>query len=386
MLGTALFAQSPETTSQTYQEYLAQNYRHSNPSFQQSVRPWSEGPLRWDEFQGTINADSATHIDHLSLSTEVEVADEKVGNTRYLYPKFVTYFNRAESWARPQFENDTILRFHQLLFDMRELYGRRATIEYNRSSGDVQLDQLASFYFRQFENRAKVIQDETRYGSNAEKFSYHAADVALDLMKTQFDPVTALDGASLGMNGNLAFGANAMFPISEYFSQAFGFNMYLAAGWKQHQWGLDMTFGFGAEAEKDFDTKNGWIMEGQSLNVYQVYATYAYCTSRTSNFQAYPYVGLGVVGIMHPGDRGDDDYHAPEKIGFSVCAGMMFDVVLRRTVRLKPVYSYSTERADVRYYGITVRPYFSLTHFNEFGWTPAINLNLSFNMGAYDLR
>ena len=66
-----------------------------------------------------------------------------------------------------------------------------------------------------------------------------------------------------------------------------------------------------------------------------------------------------------------------------MCAGMMFDVFLIRRVS---IHSNWGDLADATYQAIRIRPYFSLSHFSDLGWTPAINLSISYNWGGMSWR
>ena len=352
----------------------------SAQSIEQAMRPWDAGKLTWDEFLGEAKSD--TTINMFSWNTEYNRGKQKIGNTTYTYPKFSVYFDQTESWTLPQFKNDVMLQYNQLLFDMLELYSRRATIEMNKNT-QYTSQQLRSFYRRQFDKRAREIKEETRNGTDGSKLPYYAADVALDLERTYFDPSRVLDNATQHFSGEFYVGASSLFPISDYYENSFGVNMGFGLGWNRHLWGMDLSFGFGGDAKKDISTHHGWIYEGESLNVYQVYLTYAYLAAQNTSYQTFPFVGVGMNGFTHPLGK-DYEGDNPEKDGFSLSAGMMFDIFLNRRVNIRS--SFSSDLADVSYHAIRVKPYFSMTYYNDIGWTPALNLTISFNWGGFTLR
>jgi len=352
----------------------------SAQSIEQTMRPWDAGKLTWDEFLGEAKGDTA--INMFSWNTEYSQGKQKIGNTTYTYPKFTTYFDQTESWTLPQFKTDVMLQYNQLLFDMLELYSRRATIELNKNT-DYTYQQLRSFYRRQFDKRAREIKEETRNGTDGTKLPYYAADIALDLERTYFDPAQVLDNTTQHFSGEFYVGASSMFPISDYYKQTFGFNLGFGLGWNRHLWGMDLSLGFSGDAKQDVWTHNGWIYEGESLNYFQVYLTYAYLAAQNAHFQTYPYIGLGANGFNHPLGK-DYEGDNPEKDGFSLCAGMMFDIFLNRRVNINS--AFSNDLADVGYRAIRLKPYFSMTYYDDIGWTPALNLTISFNWGGYTLH
>ena len=349
----------------------------SAQTIEQANRPWEAGKLSWDEFQGEINSD--TTINLFSYNVKLGRATEKVGNTTYVYSKFTPYFDQTESWTLSRFKNDAMLQYNQIMFDMLELYTRRATIDYNRSDGEYDQEQIASFYRTQFTKRVKELDEASRRGTDASQLPYFETGVALDLKRTHFNPAAVVEDLPVDYFGDFYVGAAGHFPISDYYNRAFGLNLGFGFGWKRHLWSLDMTLGFAGKAKTDFDTRNGWIYEGESLNHYQMYLTYGYCAARNTRYQSFPFVGLGANGITHPLGA-DNDEKDPEKDGFSACAGMMFDVFVRRRITIHP--TTWGNRADATYQAIRIRPYFSITRYNDFGWTPALNLSISYNWGG----
>lgn len=348
-------------------------------TIEQANRPWEAGPLTWDEFLGTAHSD--TTISEFAWNVRLDDHKLKVGNTTYVYPLFTPSFDQTESWVKQEFKNDAMLQYNQILFDMLELYTRRATRDYILNQ-DYSSSQVWSFYDRQFANEAQALKLDTRQGTFAARLPYHAASVALDLERTEFDPVNFIQGKSMSWNGAIWIGAGAMFPMSDYFKASYGFNVGMSAGYKRHVWEMDISLGLGSKAKEDFKTDNGWIDRGESLNVVSLYFNYGFITTRTSHLQAAPYLGLGFIGLVRPKEYKEED--VPEKYGFSVCAGMSFDVVLRRKAYIRQYVG--SDNVNVNYSSLRLRPYFSLTRFDEFGWTPALNLSLSYNFGGYGLR
>ena len=244
----------------------------SAQTIEQANRTWEAGKLSWDEFQGEINSD--TTINLFSYKVLLDRAVEKVGNTTYIYSKFTPYFDQTESWTLPRFKNDAMLQYNQIMFDMLELYCRRATIDYNRNEGEYSQEQIASFYRSQLAKRVKELDEATRRGTDASQLPYFETGVALDLERTRFNPAALVEDVPIDYFGEFYVGATGHFPISDYYNHAFGLNLGFGFGWNRHLWEIDMTLGFGSKAKTDFDTRHGWIYEDESLNHYQAYLNY----------------------------------------------------------------------------------------------------------------
>ena len=229
----------------------------SAQTIEQANRTWEAGKLSWDEFQGEINSD--TTINLFSYKVLLDRAVEKVGNTTYIYSKFTPYFDQTESWTLPRFKNDAMLQYNQIMFDMLELYCRRATIDYNRNDGGYSQEQIASFYRSQLAKRVKELDEATRRGTDASQLPYFETGVALDLERTRFNPAALVEDVPIDYFGEFYVGATGHFPISDYYNHAFGMNLGFGFGWNRHLWEIEMTLGFGSKAKTVFDTRHGWI-------------------------------------------------------------------------------------------------------------------------------
>ncbi len=393
-------------TNLSAQRFITEGINMRTPDITQTMRAWDAGPLQWDEFQGEVTTD--TIINNFAWNTRVSRASQKVGNTTYYYSKFFTYFDQTESWTAPKFKNDVMLQYNQILFDMLELYSRKATITLNRRSTaavdlpnmnaeaskygetepqyenrEITAEEISNFYRRQFDRLAADLKKDTRMGTDGSRLPYYAADIALDLQRIHYDPVSSIEGLRTGVTGELYVGVSTMFPRSDYYTSAYGLNVGMSAGRSRHLFTLDISIGWGSKVKKDIETKKGWILEGKHTNYFQFYGNYAFCTSRTSKMQYFPFIGLGMNAFNVPKENKDDSNDVPMKNGFSACAGMMFDIILHRTVNIHS--SFMGSKADVGYYAIRLKPYFSMTHYNDLGWMPALNLNVTFNWGGYTL-
>ena len=240
----------------------------SAQTIDQASRRWDAGKLAWDEFLGESKSD--TTINRFAYNVKLGRATEKIGNTTYIYSKFTPYFDQTESWTHPRFKNDAMLQYNQIMFDMLELYARRATIDYNRESGEYSDEQIRSFYKRQFDKQVHELDEASRRGTDADQLPFFATGVALDLERTHFNPAAVVEDQPIDYFGEFYAGVNGHFPISDYYNQSIGFNLGFGVGRKRHLWSIDMSLGFSGKAKADFDTRNGWIYENEHLNVYQL--------------------------------------------------------------------------------------------------------------------
>lgn len=87
-----------------------------------STRSWSEGPLRWEEFQGD---GSFQEMNALSvISWQEQTQKERVGYIRYYYPVIHAVFHPIYSFVKEGCNTPAELQRQQNLFNLNEYFAR----------------------------------------------------------------------------------------------------------------------------------------------------------------------------------------------------------------------------------------------------------------------
>lgn len=346
--------------------------------FEESVRPWTDGALRLEEFKGKVSNDS--DFVYLNWRWREEAQKRKIGNVQYSWQAIIPYLDMTESWIRPSYGNAQTLKLSQTAFDLLEVYARQATIErYHSKKADFM--SVARYYSNQYSHRFQEMQTVTKKGQDVQEMDLYAAGVALELQQPAFDP-TSVPLGSLTDRVDFSVGVGAVMPVSSYFAAApYGVNMALDCGLMRHLIGLDMGIYFGSECKKYYETKNRWVDEGESLLTAQMFLTYGYCLNPKSLRLFYPIVGIGVSAFdpttTYPDEK--DKNVTYSKSGFSMAAGFHYDLMtFGRRVFLSPDYGSTST-----FYTLRLRPLVSLTNYGSGpGWVPSFQLSLQFNWGT----
>lgn len=199
-----------------------------------------------------------------------------------------------------------------------------------------------------------------------------------------FLPITVLNAQNYSFQNDdsvygmaLSVGGTAYLPKSDYLSKMGGISFGLEGYVNKHVFGYDMQVNFGKCLE-DVESHYGWIDEGTTLTNIQVLFNYGYIASRSALYQVYPFAGMGLSSFQDI--RQDDEYYDyPYKMGFVIDAGFCYDIRLGNREWLRSAKNYTWESASC----IRLRPFLTLTHYHgPMGWTPALNLSVSYLFGG----
>lgn len=377
VIGLAVLAQTPVVAQQPA---YTSDYRFS-------TRAWTAGPLEWDEFKGHPKSD--TTAVKLSWMFRRENTLQRQGSITYHYSKIVPYLDMTESWLQPILHSETSLKMCQTAFDMLELYGRRATREYNCNQ-ESDFSSIEHYFNKEYEQRLKDMVFDTRQGTDAGKVDLYATQVQLELESEQFDASQVPLGESQLYVG-LGIGLHTMAAFSDYFGyEPIGIAWDLDFGYKRHLWMIDMALCFGGECRRDVETSHGWIHEGDGVQAGYMMLNWGYQLSRDLKHPCWPFVGVGVTffdgTVAEYVDKNGRDI-TPEKAGFTLAAGLVYDVPLRRHVYLRSndqVYGIPTN--NVSHYGLRLKPSVSFAVLSGIGWVPCLNLGVSFDMTSWVLK
>lgn len=165
----------------------------------------------------------------------------------------------------------------------------------------------------------------------------------------------------LGVN----FGLSSHFSRCDYLSERYA--AFAMGFYGQTSWGsvisVDAVIS-SAKAHKDFHTGEGWIYKGERLEYCEILFNYGQIVKETPRYSIYPFAGIGIQGYAIPSEE-DGYYDMPNKNGFTIDAGMCFNL------RLKQREFFS--------HGLRFMPYLSVTRYAQpLNWVPAINLSVTY--------
>jgi Opacity protein and related surface antigens len=335
---------------------------------------WEEGDLTWEDFLGTPDESIARGA--LGLSYGSKLGEVKKGKTTYNFVKYFTYVDRYDSWAVDSVRTDGYLLYNQTLFDLSELYCRKATKEYSSANFSGDSEDLFRFYYKQLSKRMDELDEKTDSGRilPAVEDYYHNVQQELE-EEGEFDPVKAASITPRGSGIGMFVGYSLRAPIRGEFSPTHG----ITWGWdfpiRKSMIGLSASIeGFG-HSNVYLDTKEGPIHQNEKVTSGSAELYYGYNALRTNSLSLYPFAGVGVS--FYDGEKYDDGsgHNTSNEVNsFTVEAGLIADVILSSNVRL-----FAGGRSASEYGSLRFRPYFSYANMRGIGWMPSLSLSVSFN-------
>ena len=349
-------------------------FRLTAQDYASSRHFWEEGELTWEDMLGTPDNSGARGV--LGLSYGTKMGEVKKGNTTYNFVKYFTYVDRYDSWAVDSVRTDDYLLYNQTLFDLSELYCRKATKEYSSANFSGDSEDLFLFYYRQLSKRMDELNEKTDTGRISLAVEEYYRHVQQELEEEgEFNPVEAARLTSRGSGIGMFVGYSLRAPIRGEFSPTHG----ITWGWdfpiRKSMIGLSASIeGFG-HSNVYLDTKEGPIHQNERVSSGSAELYYGYNALRTSALSLNPFAGVGVS--FYDGETYDDGSGrktSNEANGFTVEAGLIADAILSSNVRI-----FAGGRSASQYVSLRFRPYVSLANMRGIGWMPSLNLSVSFN-------
>jgi len=346
-------------------------------TFANSRHYWSDGDLTWDSYLGTptdtINAGG------MKIGYSRKWEEVKKGNTTYSYNHFITFLNRYESWVADSARTDEHLLYDQTVFDIAELYCRKATIELYSPSYIGHPDDLFEFYYRQMEKRIMELDEKTDTGKVYLALMDYHTYIRDELEKTDFDPAPVDDIASQKSVLSMYLGYSLRAPLRGEFSPTHGLTLGYDFFMKRYLLGMAINLeGFGT-SHVYVNTSKGPIHLNEKVRSGSIDLYLGRNVLRNSYFSLSPFAGCGVTfydGTYYTNAQGERT--SREIAGFTLMAGVSTDIIFRNNVRL-----YSGTVCSSNYSSLRLRPNFSYANMGHgLGWMPSLNLSVSFNFLA----
>ncbi len=210
--------------------------------FANTTKSWSEGELKWDDFKGvTVIPGVPSFLKGiLSITPDQSYVDGKSRISLEATAKVDCDRSFADSMQR----TDQRLRYHQLQFDLLEVYRRRLQNDLNSGMTGLQSDERVKYYIGQYEDQIESIALQTKNGTDEHKlqeFEYYARKI---LDETSLPPVPEIfpNAFSYGF----FIGTGAVIPLSDInkaFSGSWSFTAGLQVGWNRLKLKTDISYG-----------------------------------------------------------------------------------------------------------------------------------------------
>jgi len=337
---------------------------------------WEDGELTWDDFRGKPDNKGGRGYTDFGYASKWEKV--RKGRTNYFYVKCITYVDRYDSWVSDSSRTDECLLYNQTLFDLSELYCRKATKEFNSEGFEGDIENVLLFYLKQMDRRVNELDEKSDTGKIAlaveEYYNYVQQELEREVA---FDPLTVADRALRKSGYGMYFGYSLRAPIRGEFSPTHGITL----GWdfpvRRSTVGFSINLeGFG-RSNVYVETKDGPINFDEKVRSGSLDAYYGYNILRNASLSLFPFVGCALNfydGDFYTNASGQRDSN--EISCFALEAGINADVILGSQIRL-----FSGGRISNDFYSLRFRPYVSLANMKQgIGWMPSVNLSVSINL------
>lgn len=356
-------------------------------SYTGSMVSWDERKLTWDDFKANkLNAPDSV-IYNMNFSIRPIDKKEKRGNTTYIYRVCESLFNTANSWVVDSCKNFTMLKMCQTNFDIWELYGRKALIEYN-SIPDVSINEIYDFYDRCFYRRVEELKKATNNGRNREEIDKFATEIEEELAATKFNPAGLVSSLGEHHGHTLDMGLSSRISLSKFASPSVGLDIAFGYIKKNMMYGLGMDLQVLGDIKQDVYASKGEILDGDRLLDGGMYFNAGYHTRHNKGVELTPYIGVGFRfcegGELYPQYRDPKRDRNPVTCGgFSLGIGCMTDIIISRKVDIKVSDTDILKNAQ----SLRIKPYFNVTRYDSgIGWVPAFNISISWGTTSYVLK
>ncbi len=151
ILLSVLFVQCSATrTSELYQTYDKVNYVY-----------WSESrKLIWEDFQGKQNDSQNNNISQIRLYNPATIERATYLSNPEL--TVICIFDKKNSWVKKSAANDSLLLYHQVMFDIYELYNRKLKKQFNETEFSLN-DYIEEFKSLTGKNNSDLEQQIEQY-------------------------------------------------------------------------------------------------------------------------------------------------------------------------------------------------------------------------------
>lgn len=217
--------------------------------YMSELRPWEDGPLSWDDFR-TIQPYDDTTASKLVYWWKPGTVKEKYGNLVVQKIVVTNYFDRAHSWAAPEYRSDIRLKYNQTIFNIAELYKRKLQLEYDLSF-PASIEPMMQFYNRSAGDAIEEFQRKVSFGRDSLAIEGCARKVEAELSDYQGTDIHFFSCRDFGYG--IYFGIGTMFPFGEtarYFSPNVSFLFGFEFAYRRSSWYLGASVGPGKVREE----------------------------------------------------------------------------------------------------------------------------------------
>lgn len=341
------------------------------------MKPWSEGKLTWQDFNERNDAQGIAAMNYY-LGYETE--KQKFGDTLVTRMVAKAFFNRVTSWVNPAYKSEELLRYHQILFDIVELYRRKLQIELD--AGNIaDLKNLLHEIQTECDLEVEKVKDEMGGGADLHDLDLWENSV---LEKLVFNPAYAIPPvrlSRLGYDVHAELGWNVFSgSLGEHMKPVAGFQFGFDFSYQRSFLCMDVGLGFG-ETKKSYGG-NSAIENGEKSTLGQVAFSYGYALIDGNRIRLIPYAGLALTKHSYrKNGKREEDLVLDDS---NIRVGLTADFKLKSKVVITADNAYSA--GEKQNHRLTARLYLSRVNYAPDLKGNLVNLSLGYCLGGIWLR
>ena len=356
--------------------------------YDQSLRNWDEGPVKWNEFQIRHTPDDTKYVSNLYCNIEQDVKKEIIGNFKIPVLTTTTKMNKLSSWYDPDKCTDWTLRYEQIRFDMLEVLRRRMQNSFNRNC----MEENLNAYYEQLINSTMTAFDmESNYGTDTLVVLKYEKQYKNELDTMRIEPVQipVFQTKDWGLSIGIGFGIEKYgSPISKGVTQAFGIQAEVGMMYKKVCFNFQGLIAWSGNLQCDnfyYDSEYdyNWT-KGKRVRAGNISMDVGYRALDKSNLSIVPLVGIGVSYIDQysdtPRHNNKDSFETSEIRGFRTQAGLALDWKFRRKITTY-LYGADYTESKIRFAISGAR-----TNYKGIGATSSLNASIILLFESWNLK
>ena len=252
-------------------------------------KDWEDGDLNWNDFQGIYVPGTQSM---LSTGLDTKLNQEHIKGKIRISMKATATMNKERSFADSTMRNEQRLRYHQLQFDLLEVYRRRLQNDLNSKMTSTDIKERLKHYQSQYAQQLDLIAKQTDNGTNDHKLQEWEYFVRKDLEELglpfvpEIVPGKFSSGAYIGTGGIFPTG-----NINSAFTGTWTFVFGLQFGYDRFRLKSDLTFGQSQFVNANIFNKKDQENFGSYANYLGVSVSLGYAVLNTPYFSITPHFG-----------------------------------------------------------------------------------------------
>lgn len=266
-------------------------------------KEWTEGKLTWDDFTERSGTPVTSELKYFLGYNTVK---HRLGDTILLRIDAIGYMDRKLSWINPDFRNDQLLRYNQVIFDIVEVYRRRLQFELDHITGVYETGPKFDQIIRMCDSETEKFRAASNAGQNMNTVAFWEQKTADELQSLPDQTIPPFKPGAFGyaMDGGLGSGIFTG-SLGQHFTPAFNILLGFDLAYRKSILYMNATLATD-RIRKDYGS-DSW-MKGQRANVAILDISYGYALIDNTWLKLSPFAGLGLTEFTTPNknEQGDD--------------------------------------------------------------------------------